>query len=469
MFRGSPGLSAGQLANLSAAIGGDYNADTQQMLTQYFFTAPAEDLDIALHIEAVRMKGILSTDELWDKERGAIEQEVAQDLSNPIYVFYTNLLELVYKGTPYARDALGSRPSFDKTTGAMLKEFHNTWYVPNNAILVICGDVDPQAAMGKVQELFGDLPAGKLPERPDVPFSADRAADDQGRYGFADRHGGDRIPAARDRQRGLRGAGSDVGRPGQHAGTVVCAGAGGKALFTELSYEPLPQAGRGICHRRISEGGRRGGVIGRDAPDPGNGNQRWPFRRIGTGREAAGSGGAGISEKLGIGTGDGMVPGAGRGRPPIAGGRHRRDPKADDRGCQPCRQGVFGFEPCDHAILSPRPSGKPISSRSFGGKESFASGEGKAYELPDWAKSAVERLDLPQSMLEPDRDSFIQRPDGRRAAGIGERLGRRVWPRQVEPGCRSGQGEGRGGRHAGAALFLWHKIARPPGVSKGAR
>src|SRR5580658_101431 len=72
MFRGSPGLSAGQLANLSAEIGGDFNADTQQMLTQYFFTAPAEDLDIALHIEAIRMKAILSTEELWGKERGAI-------------------------------------------------------------------------------------------------------------------------------------------------------------------------------------------------------------------------------------------------------------------------------------------------------------------------------------------------------------------------------------------------------------
>ncbi len=67
MFRGSPGLTAGQLANISAAIGGDFNADTQQMLTQYFFTAPAEDLDIALHVEAVRMKGILSTEELWGK------------------------------------------------------------------------------------------------------------------------------------------------------------------------------------------------------------------------------------------------------------------------------------------------------------------------------------------------------------------------------------------------------------------
>jgi zinc protease len=126
MFRGSPGLDAAQLANISAAIGGDFDADTQQMVTQYFFTTPAENLDLALHIESIRMRGIDDTEALWGQERGAIEQEVAQDLSSPDYVFYTNLLTLVFKGTPYARDALGSRPSFDMTTGAMLKEFHDT-------------------------------------------------------------------------------------------------------------------------------------------------------------------------------------------------------------------------------------------------------------------------------------------------------------------------------------------------------
>ncbi len=86
MFRGSPALSADQLAAITAGLGGDFNADTQQALTQYFFTVPAEDLDVALRIEAYRMGGILDTGGHWEKERGAIEQEVAQDLSNPEYV-----------------------------------------------------------------------------------------------------------------------------------------------------------------------------------------------------------------------------------------------------------------------------------------------------------------------------------------------------------------------------------------------
>ena len=166
MFRGSPGLSADQLADISAAMGGNFNADTQQTVTQYFFTVPAEDLDVALHLEAVRMRGSLDTDELWKEERGAIEQEVAADLSNPQYVFYTQLLEAMFQGTPYAHDALGTRPSFDKTTGHMLHKFYDTWYAPNNAIFVIAGDVQPEHVLAQVKALFGDIPRKTLPAKP---------------------------------------------------------------------------------------------------------------------------------------------------------------------------------------------------------------------------------------------------------------------------------------------------------------
>jgi zinc protease len=100
MFRGSPGLSADQLAAISAAFGGDDNADTQQAVTQYFFTTPAENLEVALRVEATRMRDLLPDESLWTKERGAIEQEVAQDLSNPEYVFYEQLLAAIFKGSP---------------------------------------------------------------------------------------------------------------------------------------------------------------------------------------------------------------------------------------------------------------------------------------------------------------------------------------------------------------------------------
>jgi len=83
MFRGSPGLSADQLANIAAAMGGDFNAETQQSVTRFFFTVPKQDLDVALQIESIRMRNLLASDAIWDHERGAIEQEVAEDLSNP--------------------------------------------------------------------------------------------------------------------------------------------------------------------------------------------------------------------------------------------------------------------------------------------------------------------------------------------------------------------------------------------------
>ena len=63
-------------------------------------------------------------------------------------------LNKIFAGTPYAHDALGTRPSFQKTTGAMLKQFFESWYGPNNVILVIVGDVDIQQTLVTVKKLL---------------------------------------------------------------------------------------------------------------------------------------------------------------------------------------------------------------------------------------------------------------------------------------------------------------------------
>ena len=158
MFRGSPGLSKDQLAAIAANMGGAFNADTTQAVTQYYFVAPSQDLDVALHTEALRMRGLDIADAEWAKERGAIEQEVSRDLSSPDFKFYSQLLAQLFAGTPYAHTPLGTRESFDRTTAAMLRQFHASWYAPNNAILVIAGDVDPLATLATVKAKFGDIP-----------------------------------------------------------------------------------------------------------------------------------------------------------------------------------------------------------------------------------------------------------------------------------------------------------------------
>jgi zinc protease len=167
-FRGCTGINADQTAAIYAELGGENNADTQQSITQYFATIPASDLDVALEAQAACLRGIEDSEHEWAQERGAIEQEVARDLSNPTYKFIDRLNRDMFSGTPYAHDPLGTKASFDATTGEMLRTFYRTWYAPGDAILVIVGDVDPAATLDTVRRLFGAIPNHSVPQRPTV-------------------------------------------------------------------------------------------------------------------------------------------------------------------------------------------------------------------------------------------------------------------------------------------------------------
>ena len=174
-FRGCKDMTADQTAAIYALLGGDDDADTQQNITQFFATVPAADVDVALHAQANCFAGIEDSQAQWDQERGAIEQEVASDLSNPTYKFIDRLNTEMFAGTPYAHDPLGTRPSFDKTTGAMLKDFYDKWYSPSNIILIVVGDVDPAVTMAKIKALYGSIPNHPVPPPPPVhlqPFQS---------------------------------------------------------------------------------------------------------------------------------------------------------------------------------------------------------------------------------------------------------------------------------------------------------
>jgi zinc protease len=163
MFRGTKNLSTAQLGTIATALGGDFDAQTSEMNTQYQFTVPAADLDAVLRIESDRMRDVLDLQSQWQTERGAIEQEVARDEAAPGSDFFTDAQEILLKGTAYEHPGVGTRAAFDALTGPQLKAFHERWYAPNNAVLVIAGDVDPAATLAAVRARFEAIPEKAVP------------------------------------------------------------------------------------------------------------------------------------------------------------------------------------------------------------------------------------------------------------------------------------------------------------------
>lgn len=158
MFRGTRALSTSELGTIATALGGAFNASTTDLTTQYQFSVPAGDLDAVLRIESDRMRDVLDAQAQWQNERGAIEQEVLRDESQPGGDFFRDARAIALAGSRYAHDGVGTRDSFDRLTGPQIKAFYERWYAPNNAVLVIAGNVDPAHALDQVRARFASIP-----------------------------------------------------------------------------------------------------------------------------------------------------------------------------------------------------------------------------------------------------------------------------------------------------------------------
>ena len=403
MFRGSPGLSADQLANIGSIMGGDFNANTRESLTQYLYTVPSEDLDVALHIEALRMKGVSDAQSEWDHERGAIEQEVAQDLSDPAYVLYSKLRGIAFKGTPYAFDALGTRPSFEKTTAAMLKQFHDQWYAPNNALLIIVGNVDPAATLTLVKVLFGDIPRKTLPARAPVKLQALKQTSftvdtnrPEGTQMIAFR-----VPGLDSPDTPALEVLSDVlsSRRFDLYGLVPQ----GKAIAAEFSVDPLPQAGlafatvsfpAGADHKALEQQVRA--ILTRVARDgvPAElvAAAKMQERRQTEFQKNSIAGLASVwADALAL---------YGLESPEADLARIEKVTVAD---VNRVAHEYLNLDQAISAVMLPKGSGKPVSSGGggFGGQESISLGEAKPTPLPEWAQAAVMRLTVPAVTMHP--------------------------------------------------------------------
>jgi zinc protease len=402
MFRGSPGLTADQLADIGSVMGGNFNANTRESLTQYLFTVPAEDLDVALHIEATRMRGVLDSAKDWEQERGAIEQEVAQDLSNPGYKLYEKLRATMFAGTPYAHDALGTRPSFDATRVDMLQQFHDAWYVPNNAILIVVGDLDPAATLEKIRALFGDIPSKALPRRHLVKLQPLHAASIQV---DTDRPTGTQMLA-------LRVAGlNSPDFPALEVLSDVLSSQRfdlyglvpqGKAINAGFSLDPLPQAGVAYAEVVFPKGqdpkaleAEVRAILQRVA-DHGVPPELVQAAKLQERRQAEFQ--KNSIEGLASVWADAVAL-YGLDSPDVD---LQRIEKVSVEDVNRVARKYLDLAHAVSAVMIPQGGGRPVAGGGgFGGQENISLGEAHATQLPDWARAALERLDVKPSSVRP--------------------------------------------------------------------
>lgn len=173
MFKGTEKVSGADFDRLIAKFGGNHNAFTSYDYTGYYEMFPVNRLELALELEADRMTNLrFDSDEFveeFEQERNVVMEERRQRTDdNPSARAYEKFNKLALPDSPKGESVIGPMQEIANTTIQDLEQWYKTWYAPNNATLVIVGDVDPQQTLQKVKKYFGDLPRKQIPERPSV-------------------------------------------------------------------------------------------------------------------------------------------------------------------------------------------------------------------------------------------------------------------------------------------------------------
>jgi zinc protease len=401
MFRGSREMSGDQLSAITAQLGGDQNAFTASTTTTYYHTVPADDLDLTLRMDAIRLAGVDNDQAAWEKERGAIEQEVARDNSSPSYVLQEKARERIFAGTPYSNTGLGTKSSFDQTTADMLRSFHESWYAPNNALLVLVGDLDPEAVLAKVKQLYGPIPRKPVPPREEIalqPVVSDTfsSTTDQP-YGFvayifrAPGYRAPDYPAAQILSRVM-----DSPR-----GAITGLAYEGKALNAGFSMQTFPDTGYATAWAAFPQGGDekalaeelKGAVKQAMAGIPADLVEA-ERRRVVLENALQGNSISGLADSW-----TDAVAVKGLDSPDREAAMLQ---KVDPSAVSAAAARLLDFDHAITLVLVPAPSGQALKGgQAFGAPESFASTPDRPVELPAWADAALAKLPHPTPLFSP--------------------------------------------------------------------
>lgn len=166
MFKGTPTVPAGEFSRRIAALGGRENAFTSRDHTAYFQTLQSGLLPQAMQLEADRMAHLtLSPAEFAKEIQVVMEERRLRTDDNPQALLHEQLMATAYQTHPYHHPVIGWMNDLRQMTAADARDWYTRWYAPNNAVLVVVGDVDPQQVFAWAEQYYGAIPARTLPVR----------------------------------------------------------------------------------------------------------------------------------------------------------------------------------------------------------------------------------------------------------------------------------------------------------------
>jgi predicted Zn-dependent peptidase len=188
MFQGSANAGKMMHIKLVNSAGGVLNGSTRYDVTNYFEAVPANALERVLWLEADRMRALEVTEENLRNQRDVVKEEVRVNVLNQPYGGFPwlDLPPVAYRRWANAHNFYGEFADLDAATIDDVRAFFRTYYAPNNAVLVVVGNADPDAAFALARRHFSDIPAGPPPPPADVaepPQTEERRGEVTERYG----------------------------------------------------------------------------------------------------------------------------------------------------------------------------------------------------------------------------------------------------------------------------------------------
>src|SRR5437773_2174599 len=164
MFKSTKNMKAEMMDRLTEDVGGNNNAFTEDDVTVYYEIVPSNYLETLLWAEAERLSGLNVDDENFKSERDVVKEEYRQSILAPPYgKFFYMMQQKSFAAHPYKRPTIGSIEDLDAATLENVQKFHATYYRPDNAILLVVGDLDPKQLDAWVDKYFGPIQKPNLP------------------------------------------------------------------------------------------------------------------------------------------------------------------------------------------------------------------------------------------------------------------------------------------------------------------